>query len=99
MANEILSDDVDQHGRRIPFDGYEAGVITKESRLVIGLQMDGGFHHVGSDGVTTIEPYDEYGQMSYVPWFNVWRGKVFYCKINDAHVVSVLYKQPDTDVF
>lgn len=74
-------------------------VITKESRLVIGLQMDGGYHHVGSDGVTAIEPYDEVGQMAYVPWFNVWRGETLYCKVNAAHVVSVQYKQPDSDQF
>lgn len=77
--------------------------ITNEPTLVVGLQMDGGSYHVGSDGVTAIEPYDEVGQnsglLAYVPWFNVWRGQNLYLKVNGAYVVSVQYKQPDTGEF
>ena len=66
--------------------------LTKESRSVWGLSMDGGGHYqVGKDGVTAIQSIDVTGQMAYVPWFNVWRGQTLACKVNAAYVMVVEY--------
>lgn len=77
-----------------------SNAITKRPEIVVALHGSyGALARVGEYGVTAIEPYDEYGEMSYVPWFNVWRGEVLYFKFNAAQLTSIEYKQPDTDQF
>jgi hypothetical protein len=66
--------------------------LTKEPRTVLGLSMpNNDTFHVGNDGIAAIQPIDVTGQMAYVPWFNVWRGKTLVYKVNAAHVAVVLY--------
>lgn len=68
-------------------------VITKNARIVKRLVLQERDYEVGYDGITAIEPYDEYGQMTYVPWFNVWRGAELWCKVNGAFAQVVEYGQ------
>lgn len=65
--------------------------ITKAPSAVRCIDFGGSSISVGTNGVTAIEPYDEFGQMSYVPWFNVWKDHVLDCKVNAAHVQTVYY--------
>lgn len=58
---------------------------------LIDFPGDGGCYQVGSNGVTSIEAYNEDGGMSYVPWFMVRKGARLYCKVNAAHVATVVY--------
>ena len=53
---------------------------------------DGGELKVGgTSDVTKIEAYREYGEMSHVPWFKVWRGDVLWQRINAKTVSGVVY--------
>lgn len=73
-------------------DKVISNAITKRPEMVLMLYLScGDVYAVGGDNVTAIEPYDEYGEMSYVPWFNVWRGAELWCKVNGAHVSTVTY--------
>ena len=56
---------------------------------------DGSAITVGCFGVTRIEPYNEDGGMSFVPWFIVWRGDAMAMKVNAAHLASVIYASQD----
>ena len=71
-----------------------SNAITKRPEQISRLRLSNGDGYaVGGNGVTAIEPYDEYGEMSYVPWFNVWRGETLWCKVNGAHVSTVQYRE------
>lgn len=65
--------------------------ITKNKRTVRRLVLEERDYEVGYDDISAIEPYDEYGQMTYVPWFNVWRGTDLWCKVNGAFAQVVEY--------
>jgi hypothetical protein len=54
----------------------------KEIAAVYDAHFEGGIcHRVGANGVTKIEPYDENGQMAYVPRVRVFRGDDIYCTL------------------
>lgn len=68
--------------------------ITQTSETVRALRLtDDYVYTVGGNGITAIEPYDEIGQGAYVPWFNVWRGRELWLKVNAAHVRAIEYVQ------
>ena len=48
--------------------------------------------YLGSGGITKIIAYAEAGEMSNVPWFEVWKDEVIYSRVNAAKVAQVEYK-------
>lgn len=66
----------------------------------IGLAPDNSCHiYVGEFGVTAIRVYREPGEMSYVPYFAVYRGDTIDVRFNGKYVSSVSYSQPASDHF
>lgn len=69
----------------------------KDHRAITSLVIDYGqrVHDwnpiVGSNGVTKIAVYDEYGEMSYVPWFAIYVGEEIVWRVNAKYVVEVCY--------
>ena len=73
--------------------------ITNDTRPIHKLELDQGRHEVGQYGVTRISAVDEHGEMSPVPWFEVWRGNALYCRVNGKYVVEVQYVEGQSDEF
>jgi hypothetical protein len=46
---------------------------------------------VGSDGVTKIEPYNEFAGPDYVLWFAIYTGEEIVWRVNGRYVVEVGY--------
>lgn len=54
---------------------------------------------VGKWGVTMIEAYDENGDGACVAWFNVWKGRTLYAKVNSRWVSAVYYALDEDEKF
>jgi hypothetical protein len=71
--------------------------VTKDERSISCIVIDYNqrVHDwnptVGRDGVTTIEAYEETGQMAYVPWFAIRVGGEVVWRVNGHYVVEVSY--------
>lgn len=73
--------------------------ITTETAIIRALNMDLAqtSYRLGKDGITKIEAYDEPGVMGYVAWFNLWRGKTLYAKLNGHFVSAIIYQEKKSD--
>lgn len=67
--------------------------LSRDVRPVRSIVLDGERHQVGEHGVTRISPFDETGEMAYVPWFEVWKGDRLYCRTNAAFIAEVYYEE------
>lgn len=76
-------------------------MLSKDTRLIYALVLEGVSYWVGSDNVTRISAVDENGEMAHVPWFEVWRGEKLHARVNAAYVSEVYYQkgQPDPNQF
>jgi hypothetical protein len=68
-------------------------MLSDDTRPIRSIQLERTWHKVGEDGVTKITVFDERGEMSLVPWFEVWRGSKLLCRSNAAHVREVYYEE------
>jgi hypothetical protein len=68
-------------------------MLSSDTRPIKSIILGRTFHKVGEDDVTRISVFDERGEMSMVPWFEVWKGDRLYCRSNAAHVHEVYYQE------
>lgn len=70
----------------------ENGTLLTDNRPILQV-LDAGDHGpcLGSDGVTNIEVYEDYGEGAMVPWFAVWRGDVLVERLQAAKFATVRY--------
>mgnify|MGYP000205648070 CR=1 FL=1 len=68
--------------------------VVDEKRDIKAVHYErGGGHEVGEEGITSIEAYEENGQMAPVPWIAVYKHGEIYERIPVQQVV-VQYKEP-----
>lgn len=68
-------------------------MLSKDTRPIHSLVLENVFHQVGQSGITRISAVDETGEMSYVPWFEVWKGEALYARVNASYVCEVYYEE------
>ena len=72
-------------------------LIIKDNRPITSLVIDYNQrahvfqHYVGSNGVTKIEPYNEFGGPEWVLWFAIYVGEEIVWRVNSRYVVEVGY--------
>ena len=67
--------------------------IMEDKRLISSITTEGGaFKMVGRDGVKSIAPYEENGEMAPVLWFAVQHKDGSTVKLNGKYVVGVCQK-------
>lgn len=72
-------------------------LITSDDRPISGLVIDYNQRvadwnpRVGSNGITSIEPYNEFGQGEYCLWFAILTEEGVGWRVNGRYVVEVSY--------
>lgn len=72
-------------------------LILKENRPITSLVIDSNQRvtdwnpRIGSNGITSIEPYNEFGQGEYCLWFAILTEEGVGWRVNGKYVVEVGY--------
>jgi hypothetical protein len=72
-------------------------LTLKDNRPIYSLVIDYNQrahifqHFVGGEGVTKIEPYNEFAGSDYVLWFAIYVGEEIVWRVNGRYVVEVGY--------
>ncbi len=66
--------------------------LSQDTRAIVAIyyEGDGGGFEVGDGRTTSIEAYDECGEMSMTPWLAVFQDFTIICRV-PARLVSIYY--------
>jgi hypothetical protein len=71
-------------------------MLSKDIRAISSIFMVGDYQRsyiVGRYDITRIMAVDETGEISYVPWFEVWKGDRLFARVNASYVSEVFYQE------
>ena len=65
--------------------------IRNDGRPIGRLVLNNHFYTIGERGVEKIIPYEEYGEMAPVTWYQIWVEGRMEARVNGKYVVAVEY--------